>query len=88
MCCIRDPHRREIPGAVGSSQLLSVSTIGFDAVSRLYGDEVRRNHLAFHSQFAELPIQHVSGGACLVWRQLDLPVVVAGRSARWDADDN
>jgi len=57
---IRDPHRRQIAGAVTPGELLGISAVGLDPIARLDRHEGGGDHVARGAQGDQLPVESVA----------------------------
>ena len=57
---VGNPDRRQIAGSVTARQLLGIAPVGLHTVASLDRDQGRRDHLALHTWFRQLPIQDIA----------------------------
>src|SRR5579863_2038036 len=61
VCFIGNPYGGQITSAVAACEFFRIPPVRLHPVARFYRDQSRCNHLTFHTELGELPVEHVPG---------------------------
>jgi hypothetical protein len=63
---VRYPAGREIAGAITASQIKGITTVSFNAIAGLPGNQRWCNYVAVNAESSELPVENITSGASFI----------------------